>query len=182
MSAQGLTTAPQAQRAIAADARERLVRDGFSEAAVARVLDHVPVATHDQRGFGTLHVGCPEGGTLAFDVPALLAIVEGAMSSEIFELMKRSDEGAVVERAHRRPRAADDCVRAMIAGRRRAPGGRAGRGVRLGGAGELRDLHRHNLVAERGGLLGDLRAELADGAAPRALSLRAWLDAAGLAG
>ena len=38
------------------------------------------------------------------------------MSSEIFELMKRSDEAAVVERAHRRPRAVDDCVQAMVAG------------------------------------------------------------------
>ena len=34
----------------------------------------------------------------------LLDIVEGSMSSEIYELMKRSDEGAVVEKAHRRPR------------------------------------------------------------------------------
>jgi GTP cyclohydrolase IV len=116
VSAQGLTTAPQAQRAIAADARERLARDGFGDDRIARALDHVPVATHDQRGFGTLHVGCPEDGALDFDVPALLAIVEGAMSSEIFELMKRSDEGAVVDRAHRRPRTAEDCVRAMIAG------------------------------------------------------------------
>jgi peptide/nickel transport system permease protein len=36
------------------------------------------------------------------------------MSSEIYELMKRSDEGAVVEKAHRRPRFVEDCVREMI--------------------------------------------------------------------
>ena len=46
----------------------------------------------------------------------LLAIVEGSMSSEIYELMKRSDEAAVVEKAHRRPRFVEDCVREMIAG------------------------------------------------------------------
>jgi GTP cyclohydrolase-4 len=182
VSAQGLTTAPVAQRAIAADARERLARGGFAEAAVARVLEHVPVATHDQRGFGTLHVGCPEGGTLAFDVPALLAIVEGAMSSEIFELMKRSDEGAVVERAHRRPRAADDCVRAMIAGAVEHLAGAPDEVFVAAAQESFETVHRHNLVAERGGLLGDLRAELADGAAPRALTLRGWLDAAGRAG
>ena len=38
------------------------------------------------------------------------------MSSEIYELMKRSDEVEVVEKAHRRPRFVEDCVREMIAG------------------------------------------------------------------
>ena len=38
------------------------------------------------------------------------------MSSEIYELMKRSDEGAVVEKAHRRPRFVEDCVREMVRG------------------------------------------------------------------
>ncbi len=36
------------------------------------------------------------------------------MSSEIYELMKRSDEAAVVEKAHRRPRFVEDCVREMV--------------------------------------------------------------------
>ena len=38
------------------------------------------------------------------------------MSSEIYELMKRSDEAAVVEKAHRRPRFVEDCVRETIGG------------------------------------------------------------------
>ena len=38
------------------------------------------------------------------------------MSSEIYELMKRSDEAQVVEKAHRRPRFVEDCVREMIRG------------------------------------------------------------------
>ena len=182
VSAQGLTTAPQAQRAIAADARGRLARDGFADDRIARVLDHVPVATHDQRGFGTLHVGCPEDATLDFDVLALLAIVEGAMSSEIFELMKRSDEGAVVDRAHRRPRTAEDCVRAMIAGAVEHLAG-APDDVFVAVAQEhFETVHRHTLVAERAGRLGDLRAEIEADVAPRPLSLRAWLDATGRRG
>ena len=36
------------------------------------------------------------------------------MSSEIYELMKRSDEAAVVEKAHRNPRFVEDCVREMV--------------------------------------------------------------------
>jgi GTP cyclohydrolase IV len=180
VSAQGITAAPHAQAVLAAHARERLAAAGFSAAQAARALEQIPVATHDQRGTGTLHLGCPEDCAAAFDVAALLAIVEGAMSSEIFELMKRSDEGAVVERAHRRPRTAGDCVRAMVAGA-------------VGRFGDLPDdafiaaehesfetIHRHCVVAERAGLLGDLRREVATGEAVSApASLRAWLDAPG---
>ena len=74
------------------------------------------MATHNQRGLGTLHIGCPEDCDNDIDAEALLAIVEDSMSSEIYELMKRSDEGAVVEKAHRRPRFVEDCVREMVRG------------------------------------------------------------------
>ena len=35
-------------------------RDGFSDDEIERIFEHVPVATHNQRGLGTLHIGCPE--------------------------------------------------------------------------------------------------------------------------
>ena len=50
------------------------------------------------------------------DASALLKVAESSMSSEIYELMKRSDEVEVVEKAHRHPRFVEDCVREMIAG------------------------------------------------------------------
>jgi GTP cyclohydrolase-4 len=180
VSAQGLTTAPHAQRVLAEDARVRLATDGFSADEIARVLDRIPVATHDQRGFGTLHIGCPEDCALAFDVPVLLDIVEGAMSSEIFELMKRSDEGAVVERAHRRPRTADDCVRAMVAGAIERFGALPDDAFVSAEQQSFETIHRHCVVAERAGLIGDLRRELATGeAAAPPTSLRGWLEASG---
>lgn len=52
-----------------------------------------------QRGLGTLHIGCPEHCAIDLDAARLLAIVEDSMSSEIYELTKRSDEGAVVKKA-----------------------------------------------------------------------------------
>ena len=97
-------------------ARERLREDGFSEEQVERILARVPVATHNQRGLGTLHIGCVEDCDAEIDASALLQIVESSMSSEIYELMKRSDEVAVVEKAHARPRFVEDCVREMLAG------------------------------------------------------------------
>lgn len=178
VSAQGITTAPHAQRVLAAGARERLAAADFTEAEIARVLEQVPVATHDQIAFGTLHVGCPEECAIEFDVAAMLAIVEGAMSSEIFELMKRSDEGAVVERAHLRPRAVDDCVRAMIAGAVERYAGAPDEVFVAAAQESVETIHRHHVTAERAGSLGELRRELATGAPPaRRTSLRHWLDA-----
>jgi GTP cyclohydrolase-4 len=157
VSAQGLTTAPHAQQALAAAARDRLVTAGFSDGEVDRVLGHVPVATHDQRGTGTLTIECPEDCAFVFDVPGLLAIVEGAMSSEIFELMKRSDEGAVVERAHRRPRTAADCVAAMIAGAVERFAELPDAAIVAARQESFETVHRHCVVAERTATLGELR-------------------------
>src|SRR5204862_6641660 len=89
---------------------------GFCEDEIGRIFEAVPVATHNQRGLGTLHIGCPEDCENDIDAQILLDIVENSMSSEIYELMKRSDEGAVVEKAHRRPRFVEDCVREMVRG------------------------------------------------------------------
>ena len=97
-------------------ARAAARRTASRTSEIERIFEAVPVATHNQRGLGTLHIGCPEDCDTDIDAEALLAIVEESMSSEIYELMKRSDEGAVVEKAHRRPRFVEDCVREMVRG------------------------------------------------------------------
>jgi GTP cyclohydrolase IV len=176
--AQGMTACPCAQQLVAGRARERLTDQGFSDDEVERILETVPVATHNQRGLATLEIGCPEGCAIDLDAARLPAIAEDSMSSEIYELMKRSDEAAVVEKAHRRPRFVEDCVREMI------------RGV-VEGLPELTDehfvsarqenletIHQHNVVAERFGLLGEIRGELNSGEhLAHHTSLREWLDA-----
>ena len=95
-----------------AAARRRLLR-GARSSASSRPS---PSPRTTSAGSGTLHIGCPEDCDNDIDAEALLAIVENSMSSEIYELMKRSDEGAVVEKAHRRPRFVEDCVREMVRG------------------------------------------------------------------
>ena len=102
------------------------------------------------------------------------------MSSEIYELMKRSDEGAVVEKAHRRPRFVEDCVREMIGGVIEHLPELCGAHFVLARQENLETIHQHNVVAERFGLLGELRHELETGEYPvRPTSMRDWLDAAG---
>jgi GTP cyclohydrolase-4 len=173
VAAQGMTASPDVQRLVAARSRERLASGGFTDDQITDILDVVPVATDDQLGLGTLHLGLPQECETDVDAADLLAIVEASMSSEIYELMKRSDEGAVVEKAHRRPRFVEDCVDEAI------------RGV-LERYGDLRDdvfvsarqenfesIHQHSVVAERFGLMGELRGERS-----HYTTMREWLSAA----
>ncbi len=180
VAAQGLTACPCAQQLVMASSRERLLDDGFSDDEVGRIFDHVPVATHNQRGLGTLHIGFPEGAAADIEARTLLDIVEGSMSSEIYELMKRTDEGAVVEKAHRRPRFVEDCVREMIGAVVRRLTELSDEHFVSARQENLETIHQHNVVCERFGMLGELRHELATGErAGHHTSMREWLDAAG---
>jgi GTP cyclohydrolase-4 len=177
VAAQGMTACPCAQGLVAASARERLRADGFDDDQVHRILEHVPVATHNQRGIGTLHIGVPEGSDVELEAHTLVAIVEESMSSEIYELMKRSDEGAVVERAHRRPRFVEDCVREMIRGVIEHFPQLADDAFVSARQENLETIHQHNVVAERHGLLGQLRGEVSGGEyAADHVSAREWLE------
>src|SRR5918998_140205 len=177
--AQGMTACPCAQGLVQASSRERLLEEGFSEEEVARIFEAVPVATHNQRGLGTLHIGCPEDCDTDIDAERLLAIVEESMSSEIYELMKRTDEGAVVEKAHRRPRFVEDCVREMIRGTLDRLDFLSDRHFVSARQENLETIHQHNVQAERFGLLGELRREIAGGEhSLHHRSLREWLDGA----
>jgi GTP cyclohydrolase-4 len=181
VTAQGITACPCAQELVAAGATRNLAEQGFEPAEIARILDAVPVATHNQRGLGTLYIGCPEDCATEIDANALLTIVEQSMSSEIYELMKRSDEAHVVEKAHRRPRFVEDCVREMVRGVIDGFPGLGGDVFVSARQVNLETIHQHNVVAERFGTLGEIRAELA-GTGGRAeishTSLETWLGAA----
>ena len=178
VTAQGITACPCAQELVAANARERLQAQGFDGDDIDRILGAVPVATHNQRGLGTLHIGCTELCDDEIDAGTLLAIAEHAMSSEIYELMKRSDEAHVVEKAHRRPRFVEDCVREMISGVVDAFPDLNDAAFVEARQVNLETIHQHNVVAERFGTMGEIRGELHDGVAPVLhTTRRAWLDA-----
>jgi GTP cyclohydrolase-4 len=178
VQAQGMTACPCAQEMVADLGRERLAEQGFDAEEIERALEAVPVATHNQRGIGTLHVGCPEGGPSWIDAPELLRIVEGSMSSEIYELMKRPDELAVVAKAHAQPRFVEDCVREMMRQVVEGYGDLPGDAFVMARQENLETIHRHNVVAERYGTLADLRTELDEGEHQvRHTTMREWLEA-----
>ena len=177
VEAQGMTACPCAQGLLADRARDRLEADGFSHSEIERILDAVPVATHNQRGIGQLHLGKAENTQADIDARDLLRIVEASMSSEIYELMKRSDEAAVVEKAHRNPRFVEDVVREMV--RRVAeayPELRDG-GFIFAHQENLETIHRHTVIAERTGLLFEVFDEVETGVhSRRHVSRREWLE------
>jgi GTP cyclohydrolase-4 len=177
VEAQGMTACPCAQELVMDRSQERLREDGFTDDEIARVFEAVPVATHNQRGIGTLHIGCPEGCEEAFEAEVLLQIVESAMSSEIYELMKRSDELEVVEKAHLQPRFVEDCVREMIRMAIERFGHLDENAFVSARQENLETIHKHNVVAERHGLLGDLRREVNSGERVRhGVTKREWLE------
>ncbi len=181
VSATGITACPCAQELIAARARVRLSeQEGFSEEQIERILAQVPIATHNQRGLGTLRIGFLEGCAAEIDAKTLLQIVEGSMSSEIYELMKRSDEVEVVEKAHRRPRFVEDCVREMVASVVASFPQLDGASFVSARQENLETIHQHNVVAERHGLLAELRDEIDSGSpAAHQTTLEEWLNEEG---
>jgi GTP cyclohydrolase-4 len=178
VSATGMTACPCAQELVAGRARERLAAQDFSAEQIAAILESVPVATHNQRGLATLQIGCTEECAAEIDAATLLAIAESSMSSEIYELMKRTDEVEVVEKAHRRPRFVEDCVREMIAGVGRTFTDLDGGSFVSARQENLETIHQHSVVAERHGLLSELRGEI-DSGEPSAhqTTLEEWLNA-----
>ena len=177
VEAQGMTACPCAQGMVEEGARERLAESGFGPDEIDRIIADVPLATHNQRGIGRLYVGCPEGGEIEIDARDLLRIVEESMSSEIYELMKRSDELAVVEKAHANPRFVEDCVREMIRRAIDAFGGMGEEAFVHARQENLETIHRHNVVAERYGRLDEVRQELESGEHSRHhTTTREWLE------
>src|SRR5215217_361055 len=180
VAAQGMTACPCAQQLVAGRSRELLAADGFTPDQIDSVFEAVAITTHNQRGLGTLHLGLPEECDTDVDAAELLAIVEDSMSSEIYELMKRSDEGAVVERAHARPRFVEDCVREAMRGVIERFGGLHDDAFVSARQENFETIHQHNVVAERFGLLRELRRELDAGQhVAHHTTMREWLDAAG---
>ena len=107
VEAWGINACPCAQGLVRGAAAERLLDAGFGDGDVERILELVPLATHNQRGRGTLLVGTEA----RINAEHLVDIVERSMSSPVFELLKRPDELFVVEHAHLQPRFVEDSVR-----------------------------------------------------------------------
>jgi GTP cyclohydrolase-4 len=115
------------------------------------------MASHNQRGRGTLLMGSDQ----RLRAEDLLRIAEQSMSSEIYELLKRPDELAVVEKAHRNPRFVEDVVRQMLASVCKEYEHLDDDTFVLARQENYEGIHEHNAFAERFGTLAEIRPEIA---------------------
>ena len=171
VEATGINACPCAQGLVRESSRERLEAAGFDEAEIERILELVPLATHNQRGRGRLYVGTEE----AVNAEQLVRIVEGSMSAPVYGLLKRPDELHVVEQAHAHARFVEDSVRLAL--RETLETYPLDDGDFLFSRQvNFETIHDHEVLAERFGTVGELRAELEHGRAlPRHTELREWL-------
>ena len=172
VEASGMMACPCAQGLVRGAAADRLVEAGFGDGDVERILALVPLATHNQRGRGTLLVGTDA----RINAEHLVEIVERSMSSPVYELLKRPDELFVVEHAHLQPRFVEDAVRHALAATLDQYPELADGDFLFARQLNLETIHRHDVVAERSGTAGELRAELAGTSTQRHTELRDWLS------
>ena len=101
------------------------------------------------------------------------------MSAPVHELLKRPDELYVVEHAHLQPRFVEDSVRLSLAAALDAYPQLDDGDFLFARQVNFETIHTHDVVAERTGTVGELRAELASGRpAARHTELRDWLAGA----
>jgi GTP cyclohydrolase-4 len=172
VEATGINACPCAQGLVREQAADRLGDAGFDDADVDRILELVPLATHNQRGRGTLYLGTG----VRLDAEDLVAIVESSMSSPVYELLKRPDELFVVEHAHLTPRFVEDSVRLMVKSALDSYVDLEDEDFVLARQVNFETIHNHDVLAERFGTVGELRDELANGGhSSRHTELRDWL-------
>jgi GTP cyclohydrolase-4 len=172
VEATGINACPCAQGLVRGAASTRLLEAGFEEGDVDRILELVPLATHNQRGRGTLYVGSEK----RVNAEHLVSIVESSMSSPVYEVLKRPDELFVVEHAHLPPRFVEDSGRLALQGTLEAYPALDEAGFLFSRQVNLETIHTHDVLAERYGTVAELRGELDRGAQPaRHTELREWL-------
>ena len=168
----GINACPCAQGLVRNHASERLLEAGFDSGDIDRIFELVPVATHNQRGRGTLFVGTEHD----LDAETLVGIVQRSMSAPIYDLLKRPDELFVVEHAHLQPRFVEDSVRHALRDALVALPQLDDDDFLLSKQVNFETIHTHDVVAERFGTTGELRAELANGGTAHQTTLAAWLS------
>jgi GTP cyclohydrolase-4 len=153
----GMTVCPCAKESTQELAKQELLKF-LDDETTQKVMETVSFASHNQRGRGMIMIEVPEQHLIRGE--DLMRIIEDSMSAPVCELLKRSDESAVVIKAHENPMFVEDCVRNMvqkiITEYSHLPDDTL---VTVRQVNE-ESIHRHNAFAEKVATLGDLKKEL----------------------
>jgi len=176
VEAEGMTACPCAQAMVREHSMHQLVEAGFSEGDARRALDVLPVATHNQRGRGSILIGVPDAQTDVIRAEDLVEIVENSMSSETYDLLKRPDEFFVVNKAHHNPKFVEDVVRGILSRTLEMYADLGEETFVFASQVNEESIHKHDAFAEGFGLFGELRAELRTGLPVEKTDLGAFLQ------
>lgn len=156
----GTTACPCAQEIMKEQVQKELAKLGVSKESAIEFSERMPIATHNQRGRGSISVEVHDRRCVSID--RIIKIIEESMSSKVYGLLKRPDEAVVVAKAHCNPKFVEDCVRTMaqkvVEAFSDLPDDAA---VTLKQINE-ESIHQHNAFAERTAKMGELRSELAN--------------------
>jgi GTP cyclohydrolase-4 len=155
----GTTACPCAQEIVKDQMARELAKLGVAPQSAAEFIERLPVATHNQRGRGSISIEVRNRRCVSID--RLIRIVEESMSSKVYGLLKRPDEAVVVARAHCNPKFVEDCVRTMAQKTVEAFADLPDDAVVTLKQINEESIHQHNAFAERTAKIGELRAELA---------------------
>lgn len=116
VTSQGINSCPCGQEMIRDYSREILAQRAdrlhLTEESISNILDLIPLATHSQRGKGTIEI--EERNDQIIDLLELVDIIENSMSARIpADVLKRPEEGKLVRLAHFNPKFVEDSLRLM---------------------------------------------------------------------
>ncbi len=154
----GITACPCAQEIMRDKAKKELKSLGVESDVIRKFLNRIPMPTHNQRGRGIISIEVIDSDFVSLD--RIINIIENSMSSRMYELLKRSDEAAVVEMAHMNPKFVEDCVRTMAQKVVKEFPELPDDSVIIIKQINEESIHRHNAFAERKSTLGELRHEI----------------------
>ncbi|MBV8283521.1 MAG: GTP cyclohydrolase I FolE2, partial [Candidatus Eremiobacteraeota bacterium] len=176
VEAEGMTACPCAQPMVREHSHHQLVEAGFSEADAKRALDVLPGATHNQRGRGAVLIGAGDAHAGAVRAEDLVEIVENAMSSETYDLLKRPDEFFIVNKAHYNPKFVEDVVRGILSNALDVYADLGDDTFVLASQVNYESIHKHDAFAEGFGTFAEFREELRTGKqVTNKTDLAAWL-------
>jgi len=153
---EGMTVCPCAQDLVRNYSKDLLMEEGFSKGDSERIVSIIPMASHNQRGRGTLLIGSEQ----PVRAENLVHIVEASMSSETYELLKRPDEFFIVNKAHRNPRFVEDVVREILRNVIEVYPDLPDEAFVLVKQENFEGIHQHNAFAERFGTFAEIRREI----------------------
>jgi GTP cyclohydrolase-4 len=177
VEAEGMTACPCAQLMVREHSTHQLAEAGFTQEQARRALDALPVATHNQRGRGSILIGTPDADAMeAIRAEDLVELVEQAMSSETYDLLKRPDEFFIVNKAHQNPKFVEDVVRGILSGALEMYEDFGDETFVAATQVNYESIHKHDAFAESSGTFGEFRSELRSGAyVAHKTDLAAWL-------